>query len=356
MHSALPLIAKYGRFLPVTAQTPIISLGEGNTPLVKAVNLPARLGVPSLNLYFKLEGLNPTGSFKDRGMTLAISKAVESQAEAVICASTGNTSASAAAFAAKAGLSCYVLLPAGHVALGKLAQAILYGAKVIPISGNFDQALELVRAIAEEAPVTIVNSINPFRLEGQKTAALEVVEQLGFAPDFLCIPVGNAGNISAYWRGFKLAKQENLAQTLPSMMGFEAEGAAAMVKGAPIADPETIATAIRIGNPASWQEAATAARESNGAVGSVTDDEILAAYELIAQSEGIFCEPSSSASLAGMRKLLANGQIGADQTVVCVLTGNGLKDPDTAIKQGLVDLTAVPATLASLRKCMGIEK
>jgi threonine synthase len=346
------LIEKYRDYLPVSDATPIISLGEGATPLVKAVNLPKALGHPNLKLHFKLEGLNPTGSFKDRGMTLAISKAVEEGARAVICASTGNTSASAAAFAAKAALSCYVVLPAGHVALGKLAQAVLYGATIVPIDGNFDHALELVRSVSAQFNLTVVNSINPFRLEGQKTAAFEVCEQLGDAPDFLCIPVGNAGNISAYWRGFKTWQTSGKVSKSPKMCGFEAEGSAAIVRGEPIAEPETFATAIRIGNPASWKEAEKAAAESGGFIDSVTDAEILDAYKLIAKTEGIFCEPASAASLAGLIKYLKAGGITGDSTVVCVLTGNGLKDPDSAMKAGSIDLTAVEPTPEKLKQAM----
>lgn len=352
MAKAVPLIEKYREFLPITQDTPIISLGEGNTPLIKATNLPIQLKVPNLQLHFKLEGLNPTGSFKDRGMTLAMSKALELKATAVICASTGNTSASAAAFATKAGLPCYVLLPAGHVAMGKLAQAILYGAKVVPIDGNFDQALDLVRELAQQCNITIVNSINPFRLEGQKTAALEVIDQLERAPDFLFIPVGNAGNISAYWRGFKLGKEKGRSNSLPRMYGFEAAGSAAIVRGEIIEKPDTIATAIRIGNPASWKEAERAASESNGLIDEVTDEEILAAYRLLARTEGIFCEPSSAASLAGLIKHLQKGTLSGDETVVCVLTGNGLKDPDTPLKVCSPDLTVVPANLKSLREAV----
>lgn len=336
----------------MTEKTPVISLGEGNTPLIKAQHIPAKLGLPGMHLYFKFEGLNPTGSFKDRGMTLAISKAVEEGATAVICASTGNTSASAAAFAAKAGLKCYVLLPSGHVALGKLAQAIMYGAKVIQIDGNFDQALDLVREIAKHHKVTIVNSINPYRLEGQKTAAFEVVEQLGEAPDFLYIPVGNAGNISAYWRGFKLCRETGRATKAPAMRGFEAEGSAAIVYGKVVESPETIATAIRIGNPASWKEAEQAARESNGFIDFVSDDEILAAYQLVAQTEGVFCEPSSAASLAGLIKSARRGEVPDDATVVSVLTGNGLKDPDTPMKVSSVNLSPIAPDLEHLRKAM----
>lgn len=355
MHSALALIDKYRQYIPcVTEKTPIISLGEGNTPLVEATKIPKAIGAPSLQIHFKLEGLNPTGSFKDRGMTLAMSKAVEEGAQAVICASTGNTSASAAAFATKAGLVCYVLLPAGYVALGKLAQAILYGAQVIQIEGNFDESLELVRKVGEELPVTIVNSINPYRLEGQKTAAFEVSEQLGRAPDFLCIPVGNAGNISAYRRGFKLFAEHKLIKKAPRMFGFEAEGSAAIVKGEPIAKPDTIATAIRIGNPASWQEAVAAAGDSNGRIDFVSDAEILEAYQLLARAEGIFCEPSSAASLAGLIKCVRHDLIPKESTVVCVLTGNGLKDPDTALKVCKPDLSPVAPTMSKLREVMGL--
>lgn len=354
MHSKASLIDKYRKFLPVSDSTPVISLGEGNTPLVRSYNLPALLGASNINLYFKLEGLNPTGSFKDRGMTLAISKAKEQNSRSVICASTGNTSASAAAFATKAGLGCYVILPAGKVALGKLAQAILYGASIIPIDGNFDKALEMVRLIAQECNLTIVNSINPFRLEGQKTAAFEVIEQLEGVPDYLFIPVGNAGNISAYWRGFKLWKESGQVNKAPHMYGFEAEGSAAIVRGEKIDNPETVATAIRIGNPASWKEAEKAAAESGGTIDQVTDQEILNAYSLLAKAEGIFCEPSSAASLAGLIKHGQSGGIPANATIVCVLTGNGLKDPDTAINVGKADLTPVEPTVECLREVMGL--
>lgn len=346
------LIDRYREYLPVTDKTPIISLGEGQTPLVRAQNLPALLHTPALNLYFKIEGLNPTGSFKDRGMTMSMSRAVEDGTSGVICASTGNTSASAAAFAAKAKLPCYVLLPAGHVALGKLAQALLYGSRVIPVDGNFDQALDMVRAVADSMKLTIVNSINPYRLEGQKTAAFEVIEALKDAPDYLFIPVGNAGNISAYWRGFKLWRDSARASKAPRMFGFEAEGAAAIVRGQPIANPETIATAIRIGNPASWKEAQAAAEDSAGKIDCVSDEAILDAYKLLAQSEGIFCEPSSAASLAGLIKSLKSGLVQQDATIVCVLTGNGLKDPDTAMRVCNTDLTPVPPDPELIRKAM----
>ena len=354
MHDKQALIDKYRRYLPLEKDSPIVTLNEGFTPLIKAANLPGILNCPGLKLHFKFEGLNPTGSFKDRGMTMAISKAVEEGSKAVICASTGNTSASAAAFAAKAGLACYVLLPAGKVALGKLAQAILYGATVIQIDGNFDQALDLVRELSEKFPLTVVNSINPYRLEGQKTAALEVVEALGDAPDCLCIPVGNAGNISAYWRGFKIAHAEE-NKKLPRMCGFQAAGAAPMVLGHPVPNPETIATAIRIGNPASWQEAAAAAKDSSGFIDSVTDEEILEAYSLLARTEGIFCEPASAASVAGLIKSLKNGKIDKNGTVVCVLTGNGLKDPDSALKTCKVDLKPLPPTVEAMQEAMKLK-
>jgi threonine synthase len=352
MHSTEALIQKYREYLPVNQATPTISLGEGWTPLVEAQNIPKAIGLPKVRIFFKLEGLNPTGSFKDRGMTLAISKAVEEGATGVICASTGNTSASAAAFSAKAGLRCYVLLPAGHVALGKLAQAILYGANVIPIEGNFDDALDLVRAVASQFNLTIVNSINAFRLEGQKTAAFEVIEQLGDAPDFLFIPVGNAGNISAYWRGFKLWRTAGKATKQPKMCGFEAAGSAAIVRGEVIPNPETFATAIRIGNPASWTEAERAAQESGGIIDSVTDEEIREAYKMIAKQEGIFCEPASAASLAGLIKYAKTGMLPDGTTVTCVLTGNGLKDPDSALKSSEIELTPVAANIETLKEAM----
>ena len=348
------LIEKYRSYLPLEKDSPIITLQEGYTPLVPAAHLSEFLGFPRLKLYFKLEGLNPTGSFKDRGMTLAISKAVESGSKAVICASTGNTSASAAAFAAKARLSCYVLLPAGKVALGKLAQAILYGATVIQIDGNFDQALSLVRELSEKFLLTVVNSINPFRLEGQKTAALEIVEVLGDAPDCLCIPVGNAGNISAYRRGFKLCQSE-FGKSPPRMCGFQAAGAAPIVLGHIVEKPETFATAIRIGNPASWSEAAAAAADSGGFIDSVTDDEIRVAYSLLARHEGIFCEPASAASVAGLIKSLKEGKIDGNARVVCVLTGNGLKDPDSALKMSEVELKLLPPTIEGVQEIINLK-
>lgn len=370
----VPLIDRFRNYLPVSDKTPVISLGEGFTPLVSAKKLSKHLGIPTVDIRLKLEGLNPTGSFKDRGMTLAISKAVEEGSRAVICASTGNTSASAAAFAAKAGLACYVLLPAGKVALGKLAQAILYGAKVIQIDGNFDQALDLVREVGEKFPVTIVNSINPFRLEGQKTGAFEIMETLGEAPDYLCIPVGNAGNITAYYRGFSQYRRNETAgqqmrykgsataeieivtgaTKVPQMCGFQAAGSAPMVLGHPVANPETLATAIRIGNPASWKEAQNAVDKSKGLIDSVTDEEIIEAYKMLARLEGVFCEPASAASVAGLKKLAKTGTIPHDATIVCVLTGNGLKDPDCALNHSDVKLEPVKPQLDRLVEAMGL--
>jgi len=374
MRGRIPLIERYRNYMPMTDRTPIVSLGEGFTPLVSAKKLAKHLGIPTVDVRLKLEGLNPTGSFKDRGMTMAISKAVEEGSKAVICASTGNTSASAAAFAAKAGLACYVLLPAGKVALGKLAQAILYGSKVIQIDGNFDQALDLVRQVGEKFPVTIVNSINPYRIEGQKTGAFEIIETLGEAPDYLCIPVGNAGNITAYYRGFSQWQRTttsstqmgyrgsataeieitNLMPKVPKMCGFQAAGAAPMVLGHPVENPETLATAIRIGNPASWKDAQAAVDKSHGLIDMVTDEEILEAYNLVARLEGVFCEPASAASVAGLKKLAKTGEIPDDATIVCILTGNGLKDPDNALKQSEVKLEPIVPDLDKLVTAMGL--
>jgi threonine synthase len=325
------IIHHYREYLPVNENTPIITLYEGNTPLVHAQNLAREIGFKG-EIFLKYEGLNPTGSFKDRGMTLAISKAVEAGKKAVICASTGNTSASAAAYAAKAGLKAYVLLPKGAVALGKLSQAVIYGAQVIAIQGTFDDALEIVRKLGEILPVEVVNSVNPYRIEGQKTGAFEVCDALGFAPDYHFIPVGNAGNITAYWKGYKEYYQRGKIEKLPKMMGWQAEGAAPIVKGYPIKNPQTIATAIKIGNPYSWQSALQAARQSGGLIDAVSDDEILYAYKLVASKEGIFCEPASAASVAGLIKLCREGFFKGGEVVVCTLTGNGLKDPDTAMK------------------------
>ena len=323
------LINKYKKYLPVTEKTPEITLMEGNTPLIPSVNIGKELGI---NLYFKYEGLNPTGSFKDRGMVMAIAKAIESGSKSVICASTGNTSASAAAYAARFNLNCAVVIPSGNIAYGKLAQAFMYGAKVIPIDGNFDEALELVRTISDKYNMTLVNSVNPYRLEGQKTASFEIFEQLGDIPDYLALPVGNAGNISAYWMGFKLLKEIGKVKKTPKMAGFQAEGASPIVQGRIFKSPETVATAIRIGNPVSWEKAENARDESGGLIGSVTDEEILNAYKILAQSEGVFAEPASAASVAGVIKSINNGNIKKGSTIVCVLTGNGLKDPDNAIK------------------------
>lgn len=325
------IIHHYREYLPVNENTPVITLYEGNTPLVHAQNLAREVGFKG-EIFLKYEGLNPTGSFKDRGMTLAISKAVEAGKKAVICASTGNTSASAAAYAAKAGLKAYVLLPKGAVALGKLSQAVIYGAQVLALQGTFDDALEIVRELGEILPVEVVNSVNPYRIEGQKTGAFEVCDALGFAPDYHFIPVGNAGNITAYWKGYKEYFQRGKIEKLPKMMGWQAEGAAPIVKGYPIKNPQTIATAIKIGNPYSWQSALQAVRESGGLIDVVSDDEILYAYKLVASKEGIFCEPASAASVAGLIKLCREGFFKGGEVVVCTLTGNGLKDPDTAMK------------------------
>lgn len=325
------IIAKYKQYLPVSEKTPIISMEEGNTPLIKVKNHFKQLDI---EVYLKYDGLNPTGSFKDRGMTMAVSKAAEEGAKAIICASTGNTSASAAAYAASAGLKCIVLVPDGKIAAGKMAQAIVYGAEVIKIKGNFDTALKVVRKISEELPITLVNSVNPYRLEGQKTGAFEICDTLGDAPDILCIPVGNAGNISAYWKGFKEYYGLNKASKMPKMFGFQAEGASPFVKGAPVENPETIATAIRIGNPASWDLAVNAVKESDGFFDFVTDEEILNAYKKLASKEGIFAEPASAASFAGLFKYLDKSKLPKGTKVVCILTGNGLKDPDTAVSLG----------------------
>ena len=339
------LIEQYKSFLPVTENTPSLSLNEGNTPLIPLVNLSKELGI---ELYGKVEGANPTGSFKDRGMVFAVAKAIEEGSKVIICASTGNTSAAAAAYAARAGIQSIVVIPKGKVALGKLAQACMYGAKIIEIDGNFDDALHIVRQISENSPIALVNSVNPYRIEGQKTAAFEIVDSLGKAPDYLCIPVGNAGNITAYWKGFK-EYNEVKNSGLPKMFGFEAEGSAAIVKGEPIANPETIATAIRIGNPASWKLAENARDASGGIIDSVTDEEILEAYKLIARTEGIFIEPGSAASLAGVIKSVRSGAIKPGSQVVSVFTGNGLKDPDTAMQNSIVDLVSLKNDEAEIR-------
>ncbi len=334
----VPLIERYRPFLPVSEKTPVISLAEGSTPLLKANRLSERLG---LNVFLKLEGLNPTGSFKDRGMTIAVSKGAEEGATAVICASTGNTSAAAAAYASRAGMRCIVIIPKGKIAAGKLAQALTHGARVLAVDGNFDQALDLVRRIVENYPVQLVNSINPYRIEGQKTGAFEIVDALGEAPDYLCIPVGNAGNITAYWKGFREYHDAGKCSSLPRMTGFQAAGAAPLVEGHPVEEPETIATAIRIGNPARGDEALAAASDSGGLIEAVTDEEIIGAYRLVASVEGTFCEPASAASIAGLVKKAGEGHFKQDSTVVCVLTGHGLKDPDTAISTG-PEVTSAP--------------
>ena len=345
------LINKYREFLPVSDTTPVITLNEGNTPLIKAENLAKKIDIDA-EIYLKFEGCNPTGSFKDRGMTMAVSKAKESGAGAIICASTGNTSASAAAYGAKAGLKTYVLIPDGYIALGKLSQAMMYGAEIIAIRGNFDKALEMVREISEKYPITLVNSVNPYRIEGQKTGAFEICEALGGVPDCHFIPVGNAGNITSYWKGYKQWYESGKIRTLPKMFGFEAEGAAAIVKGQRIMNPETLATAIRIGNPASWKYAVAARDESGGLIDYVTDDEIVAAYKLIASAEGILAEPASAASVAGLIKVKNRIKEGAK--IVCILTGNGLKDPDNAIKYSNADVKKTSAELNDILKAMNV--
>ena len=346
------LINKYRKYLPVTESTPIVTLNEGNTPLIKADNLAKRIGL-ECNIYLKFEGCNPTGSFKDRGMTMAVTKAKEEGSNAIICASTGNTSASAAAYGAKAGLKTYVLIPDGYIALGKLSQAMMYGAEIIAIQGNFDEALECVRAISESHPITLVNSVNPYRIEGQKTGAFEVCDALGKAPDYHFIPVGNAGNITAYWKGYKEYREAGVIKSLPKMMGFEAEGAAAIVRGERIYKPETLATAIRIGNPASWKQAEAARDESNGKIGCVTDEKIVEAYKLLASTEGVLCEPASAASVAGLIQAHSQGLVEQGTDIVCVLTGNGLKDPDNAIKYSNSDVKKTSSELNDVLKIMG---
>ena len=326
------IIERYRDYLPVSDKTPVVTLGEGNTPLIRLHGAVA--GEVPAGVYVKFEGLNPTGSFKDRGMTMAVSKAVEEGAATVICASTGNTSASAAAYARRAGLRAVVLIPEGNIALGKLSQALMHGARVLAIRGNFDDALRLVRELSEKHPITLVNSVNPYRIEGQKTAAFEICDAFaGEAPDYLAIPVGNAGNITAYWKGFKEYREAGKAASLPRMLGFQAAGAAPLVLGHPVPNPDTVATAIRIGNPASWAGAVAARDESNGLIDKVTDEEILEAYKLLAR-EGIFCEPASAASVAGVLKLARSGFFRSGERVVCVLTGHGLKDPDRALAVG----------------------
>ena len=347
------LIERYGRWLPVTAATPGLTLGEGGTPLVHLRHLGEAIGLR--NLHAKVEGMNPTGSFKDRGMVVAVAKAIEDGARSIICASTGNTSASAAAYGAAAGLEVVVVLPKGAIALGKLLQALVAGARVVAVDGNFDQALAVVRELAarDDHPITLVNSVNPHRLAGQKTAAFEILDDLGQAPDILAIPVGNAGNISAYWAGFTDYAMAGIVERRPRLLGFQAAGAAPLVLGHAVERPDTIATAIRIGNPASWSLAVAARDESNGRIEAVTDDEILAAYRDVARLEGIFCEPSSAASLAGVTKLARAGEIDPDALVVAVLTGSGLKDPATAETMAAGGLLDAGASVDSVREVLG---
>ncbi len=352
------IINRYKKYLPVTKSTPIVTLSEGNTPLIYAPYLSGLLG-KNFEIYLKYEGLNPTGSFKDRGMTLAISKACEEGSKAVMCASTGNTSASAAAYAVRAGLKCIVLIPKGAIALGKLSQAMIHNAKVLAVDGNFDDALNLVKDITEKYPITLVNSLNPYRIEGQKTASFEICDCLGNAPDFQFMPVGNAGNITAYWKGYKEYKNIKKIDKLPKMMGFQAEGAAPIVRGYPIKEPETIATAIRIGNPASWKTAVSARDESGGLIDMVSDNQIIEAYKLLAAKEGVFAEPASAASIAGLLKLAKKGYfkripqaVKRPIRIACILTGHGLKDPDRAIKS-IKPPVVVKANLNAILKEIG---
>lgn len=347
------LINKYRQYLPVTDKTPVITLNEGNTPLIKADNLAKKIGIDA-QIYLKFEGANPTGSFKDRGMTMAVSKAAEDGAGAIICASTGNTSAAAAAYGAKAGMRTFVLIPDGYIALGKLSQAMMYGAEIIAIQGNFDEALEVVREVSERYPVTLVNSVNPYRIEGQKTGAFEICDALGDAPDYHFIPVGNAGNITAYWKGYREYYAAEIISKRPKMMGYEATGSAAIVRGERILKPETIATAIRIGNPASWKQAEAARDESGGKIDCVTDEEIISAYKLIASTEGILAEPASAASVAGLIKAHKANLVEAGSKIVCILTGNGLKDPDSAIKYSGTEVKKTSSDINDILKVMNI--
>ncbi|CAK7037758.1 MAG: Threonine synthase [Peptostreptococcus russellii] len=338
------IMNKYKKYLPINENTPQVSLYEGNTPLIKSENLSKELGI---DLYFKFEGLNPTGSFKDRGMFMAVAKAIESGSKTIMCASTGNTSASAAAYGARYGLKTIVLIPDGYVAMGKLAQALQYGAQVVAIEGNFDDALNLVKEITSTHPITLVNSLNPYRIEGQKTGAFEIVDDLGEAPDYLAIPVGNAGNITAYWKGFKEYKEDGKIDKLPKMKGYQAKGSSPIVEGKAFENPETVATAIRIGNPASWDKALKARDESGGSIKAVTDEEILNAYRLLSNREGIFAEPASAASLAGVIQSVKNGDIEKGSKVVAILTGNGLKDPDTCLESAQKPIS-IPGTLEAV--------
>src|SRR4051812_30040158 len=347
------IIHEYRQYLPVTDKTPIVSLNEGNTQLIRANNFVAAIG-GNCELWLKYEGINPTCSFKDRGMTMAVTKAVERGAQVVVCASTGNTSASAAAYAARAKLKCVVLLPHGKIALGKMAQSLMYGATTISVEGNFDEALRIVRELGETGKVEVVNSINPVRIEGQKTAAFEICDQLGRAPDFHFLPVGNAGNITAYWKGYKEYHAAKKSDRLPKMFGFQAAGAAPIVDGAPVAEPHTVATAIRIGNPASWQAAVSAMKESQGLIDKVTDDDILHAYKTIARTDGIFVEPASAAALAGIIKCVRANKIPAGSVITATMTGHGLKDPDCAIKTAGFEPTVAPATRDAVMKLIGL--
>ncbi len=342
------VIREYWEFLPVKKGESIVTLLEGNTPLIPSSHIQEKV-LPGIEVYFKYEGINPTGSFKDRGMTVAVSMAKEMGSKAIICASTGNTSASAAAYAAKAGMKAYVVIPEGKIALGKLSQAIAHGAQVIQIEGNFDEALRIVREISETEPITLVNSLNPYRIEGQKTASFEIIDHLGFVPTYHCLPVGNAGNITAYWKGYKEYWEMGRTEGLPKMLGFQAEGAAPIVRGKVVENPETIATAIRIGNPASWKQAEAARDESGGLIDTVTDDEILEAYRMTANLEGIFCEPASAASLAGVMKLGRRGFFKKGDVLVLTVTGHGLKDPDIAIRVSQKPVSLPPKKEAVLR-------
>ncbi len=345
------LIDKYRDRLPVSDDTRIISLGEGNTPLIRLKNIAREVG-KHVDIYVKFEGLNPTGSFKDRGMTMAVTKAVEEGSRAIICASTGNTSAAAAAYAARAGITCFVIIPEGKIALGKLAQAMIHGAVVIQIEGNFDAGMQLVKEVANEAPVTIVNSINPYRLQGQKTAAFEIIEELGAAPDYHCLPVGNAGNITAHWMGYCEYADHGICNNRPVMVGYQAAGAAPFIVGHMVDNPETIATAIRIGHPQSWDKAWQVQKESNGWFDKCSDEDILAAQKLLAQKEGVFCEPASATSLAGALHDIRKGKIPEGSRVVCTLTGHGLKDPDTAIKQSTGPVIKIKAALDEVKRAI----
>jgi threonine synthase len=348
----LGVIARYGARLPITADTPRITLFEGETPCVEAPRLGEELGLASLHL--KLEGLNPTGSFKDRGMVVAVARAVEAGSTALLCASTGNTSASAAAYGARFGLRTIVVIPSGRIAMGKLVQAQVHGAEVLAINGNFDEALATVRSLAEDLPLTLVNSVNPHRIDGQKTAAFEIVDELGDAPEVLAIPVGNAGNITACWRGFREYRADGLCSRLPRMIGAQAEGAAPLVVGHPIDDPDTVATAIRIGNPASWQGAVDARDQSEGAILAVSDAEILRAQHDLATLEGVFCEPASAAALAALREAVRDGTVARGTSVVCVLTGNGLKDPAIAVA-GLPPPVTIEGGAAAIAEALGLR-